>query len=198
MTAVYSPWNGYVIDKGADNRLGNFSYVALRRGKKKYITFLTVYKITDVTVQKNTLRALNGRRDSMCVATQQTQVLREEGKEPRSLSGLCKEELRHLIRNKFNREDHELVIGVDANENMSGTSTTSLRATMTDLGLFDLLEHANPGLTRKSTMQHGTNTIDYLLITRDLKQFVIQAGEMARHETNTADHPALFLDLNGK
>jgi hypothetical protein len=101
MTAVCSPWNGHVIDKGADNRLGNWSYVTLRGGERKYITFLTVYKITDVTLQKPTLRALTGGRDSMRVATQQTQILREEGKEPRSLSGLCKEELRHLIRKKI-------------------------------------------------------------------------------------------------
>jgi hypothetical protein len=87
---------------------------------------------------------------------------------------------------------------MDANENINGTSATSLRATMADLGLFDALEYANPGLTWKSTMQNGTDTIDYLFITHGLKQFVIQAGEMARHETNTADHPALFLDLNGK
>jgi hypothetical protein len=33
ITAVYNPWNGHVIDKGADNRLGNWSYATLR-GKK--------------------------------------------------------------------------------------------------------------------------------------------------------------------
>jgi hypothetical protein len=41
-------------------------------------------------------------------------------------------------------------------------------------------------------------TIDYIFITHGLKRFVTQAGEMSRNETNTADHPALFLDLNGK
>jgi hypothetical protein len=55
-----------------------------------------------------------------------------------------------------------------------------------------------PGLIRKSTMQNGDDTFDYLFITHGLKQFVIQAVEMALHETNTADHPDLFLDLNGK
>jgi hypothetical protein len=69
---------------------------------------------------------------------------------------------------------------------------------MADLGLFDALEYTNPGLTRQSTMQNGTDTIDYLLITHGLKKNVIQVGEMARNETNTADHPALFPDLKGK
>jgi hypothetical protein len=80
MTAVYSPWNGHVIDKGEDNRLENWSYITLRGKEKKYITFLTVYKIMDVTLQKRTLRSLTGGLDSMRVATQQTQIIREEGK----------------------------------------------------------------------------------------------------------------------
>jgi hypothetical protein len=91
MTAVCNPWNGHLVDKGADSRLGNWSYVTLRGKKKKYLTFLTVYKITDVTLQQPTQQALTGGRDSMRVATQQTQILREEGKYPCSLSGLCKE-----------------------------------------------------------------------------------------------------------
>jgi hypothetical protein len=30
MTAVCNPWNGHILDKGADNRMGNWSYVNLR------------------------------------------------------------------------------------------------------------------------------------------------------------------------
>jgi hypothetical protein len=41
-----------------------------------------VYKITDVTLQQPTLQTLTGGRESMQVAAQQTQILREEGKEP--------------------------------------------------------------------------------------------------------------------
>jgi hypothetical protein len=54
----------------------------LSEGFKKYITFLMVYKITDVTLQQPTLQTLTGGRESMQVAAQQTQILREEGKEP--------------------------------------------------------------------------------------------------------------------
>jgi hypothetical protein len=47
-------------------------------------------------------------------------------------------------------------------------------------------------------MLHGTDTIDFLFITHGLQKFLTQAGEMALYKTNRADHPALFIDLNGK
>jgi hypothetical protein len=138
MTTVCNPLNGRVIDKGADNRLGNWSYVT-PRGQTKNLTFITVYKITDVTLQQSTHHALTGGRYSMRMTTPQTRILWEEGKEPCSLSGLCKDEIRNLILGKFNLEDHELVIGMDANEYMTVTSATSLRLTMADLGLSNAL-----------------------------------------------------------
>jgi hypothetical protein len=87
---------------------------------------------------------------------------------------------------------------MDANEDMNGTSVKSLRVMMADLGIIDALEYANPGIKGKNTMLHSTDTIDFLFITHGLKKLFNQAGEMARYETNTADHPALFLDLNGQ
>jgi hypothetical protein len=157
-----------------------------------------VYKISEITLHQPTIQSLTGGRDSTRVATQQTQILREKGKEPCSLSGLCKEELRTLILNKFSLAEHELIIGIDANEDMNGTPSKSLRVIMADLGLFDALEYANPGLTRKITMLNCTSTIDFLFLTHGLKKILKQGGEMERNETSKADHPTLFLDLNGK
>jgi hypothetical protein len=47
-------------------------------------------------------------------------------------------------------------------------------------------------------MQNCTKVIYFLFITHDLKEFLKQAGEMKRGETNTADHPTPVFDLNGK
>jgi hypothetical protein len=41
---------------------------------------------------------------------------------------------------------------------------------MADLDLIDALEYANPGTKRKSTILHGTDTIDFLFITHSLKR----------------------------
>jgi hypothetical protein len=79
MTAVCNPRNGHVIDKGADNRMGNWSYITMRGKRKKPITFITLYNISDITLVEPCLEALTGARDSMKVFTQQTQILREEG-----------------------------------------------------------------------------------------------------------------------
>jgi hypothetical protein len=93
MTAVFNPWNGHVINKGADNRMGNWSYITMRGKKKKHLTFITVYNISDIALVEPCLEALTGARDSMKVFTQQTQILREEGKTPCSLARLCMKEL---------------------------------------------------------------------------------------------------------
>jgi hypothetical protein len=96
MTEVCNPWNGHVIDKGADNRMGNWSYITMRGKKKKHLTFITVYKISDITLAEPCIEALTGARDSMKVFTHQTQILREEGKKP-LMSFICASVVNHDI-----------------------------------------------------------------------------------------------------
>jgi hypothetical protein len=200
MTAVCNPWNGHVIDKGADNRMGNWSYITMRGKKKKHLTFITLYKISDITLVEPCMEAITGARDSMNVFAQQMQILRQEGTTPCSLAKLCMKKLRALIVTKFNTAQHEIVLSLDANEDMSETTANSLRVLMTDLGLHDALEYANPGLERTSTMKGKRRVIDYIFITQGLMEWTKQAGDLATGENgmDNDDHPSWYLDLDAR
>jgi hypothetical protein len=75
MTAVCNPWNGHVVDHGSDNRLGNYSYCALKGQGDTRLTFITAYRVGDVTLKTPVLHALDRSKDSMRAYTQQRQVL---------------------------------------------------------------------------------------------------------------------------
>jgi hypothetical protein len=196
MTAVCNPWNGHVVDHGSDNRLGNYSYCTLKGRGDTRLTFITAYRVGDVTLKTPVLHALDGSRDSMRAYTQQRQVLREEGKHELKPRDVCLSELSALVKKKFNATGHEIILGIDANESMMHTGPKSIRATISDLGLHDALEYANPGQTRDPTMNTGSEVIDGIYCTAGVLQFIKQAGEFEMNEGFQSDHPALFLDIN--
>jgi hypothetical protein len=69
---------------------------------------------------------------------------------------------------------------------------------MSDVGLHDAIAFANPGRTRGKTMRHGgSESNDHILATVGVLPFIIGAGELEYDYTYVADHPSLFIDING-
>jgi hypothetical protein len=196
MTAVCNPWNGHVVDQGSDNKLGNYSYCTLKGKGDTRLTFITAYRVGDIKLKNPVLNALDGSKDSMRAYTQQRQVLREEGKLELKPRDVCLAELAALIKKKFNSKGHEIILGIDANESITNTGPKSIRAIVSDLGLHDALEYANPGQTRAPTMDNGSEVIDGIYCTAGVLQFIKQAGEFEMNEGFQSDHPALFLDID--
>jgi hypothetical protein len=97
MTAVCNPWNGHVVNQGSDNRLGNCSYCTLKGKGDTRLTFITAYRVGDVTLKNPVLNALDGSKDSMRAYTQQRQVLQEEGKHELKPHDVCLSELTTLV-----------------------------------------------------------------------------------------------------
>jgi hypothetical protein len=81
---------------------------------------------------------------------------------------------------------------------MSGNNPRSLRRLMSDLGLHDAIAFDNPGQTRGETMKTGgTETNDHILITTGVLKSIRSAGELQYDTTYIADHPSLFLNIDG-
>jgi hypothetical protein len=102
----------------------------------------------------------------------------------------------HPSLKKNNSKGHDIILGIDANESTINTGPKSIRATVSDLGLQDALEYANPGQTRVPTMDTGSEVIDGIYRTSGVLQFIKQAGEFEMNEGFHSDHPALFLDID--
>jgi hypothetical protein len=198
LTAAASPWHSHVIDTGADNRLGNWTYVTLRGKGKTKLTYLTVYHVNDQSALRTELNAMSGGRGQQRANTQQIQKLREENKTRVLPRHNCFDELRLLFKEKFAKPGHEVILGIDANESMAGNTPRSLRRFMSDVGLHDAIAYANPEKTRGKTMKSGgSETNDHILKTGGVLPFITGAGELEYDYTYFADHPSLFLDIDG-
>jgi hypothetical protein len=198
MTAVANPWHGHVTDSEVDSRLGNWSYITLQGKGNTKLTYLTLYRVNDQTALKVSLNAMSGGRGQQRANTQQLQILREENKTTTLPRHNCFDELKQLFKEKFAKEGHEVIMGIDANESMAGKNPHSLRRLMSDLGLHDAIAYANPGQTRGKTMKTGgTETNDHILVTTGVLKFIRSAGELQYDTTYISDHTSLFLDIDG-
>jgi hypothetical protein len=90
---------------------------------------------------------MSGGRGQQRANTQQLQILREENKTRVLPRHNCFDELRLLFKEKFAQPEHEVILGIDANESMAGNTPRSLRRFMSDVGLHDAIAYANPGKT---------------------------------------------------
>jgi hypothetical protein len=69
---------------------------------------------------------------------------------------------------------------------------------MSDVRLHDAIAYANTGKTRgKTTKSGGSETNDHILETGGVLPFITGAGELEYNYTYFADHPSLFLDIDG-
>jgi hypothetical protein len=141
---------------------------------------------------------MSGGRDQQRANTQQLQILREENKTTTLPRHNCFDELKQLFKEKFAKEGHEVIMGIDANESMAGNKPRSLRRLMSDLGLHDAIVYANPGQTQGKTMKTGgTEKNDHIQITTGAFKLIRSAEELQYDTTYIADHPSLFLNIDG-
>jgi hypothetical protein len=198
ITADANPQHGHVTDTGSDTRLGNWTYVTLRCKGKTKLMYITVYRVNDQSALKTELNAMSGGRGQQRVNTQQLQILRDENKTNILPCNNCFNELCDLFKEKIATDGHEVIMGIDANESMTGNSPRSLRRFMSDVGLHDAIAFANPGRMRGKTMKHGgSEANDHILATRGVLPFILGTGELEYDYTYIADHPSLFIDIYG-
>jgi hypothetical protein len=177
LTAVANPWHGHVTDIGSDTRLDNWTYVTLRGKGKTKLTYITVYRVNDQSALKTELNIMSGGRGQQRANTQQLQILRDKNKTNILPRHNCFNELRDLFKEKFSTDGHEVIMGIVANESMTGNGPRSLRRFMSDVGLHDAIAFASPGRTRGKIMKHrGSEANDHILATGGVLPFIISAG----------------------
>jgi len=141
-TITGDPLYTRVVAQGTDPELGRWSYITLQAKNNRKITFLNVYRVCHQNTNIHELNNRIGSRNLRAFFTQQLEVYAKQGvtKDPR-ISII--EDLRTLILNKFYSAQDFLVLGIDANEDINCTSSTSILQMLYGLGLQDALEFLN-------------------------------------------------------
>ena len=200
MTAVTNPWHGKVVDKGSDNLYGNWSYITLAGQQSTRITFLTVYRVNDQARLEVQVNAPTGGRGTLSNFNQQLLINRELGNEYRNPRHLCFQELRKLFSEKFSEPNHEVVMGIDANETTDICATNTIAKFARDCGLHDALAYHYPSCERPPTMitshQDNQRVIDYVFCTQRLLHHITAVAELPYELTFGSDHAALIVDFD--
>jgi len=105
------------------------------------------------------------------------------------------EDLHTLIISKFYSAQDYLIIGIDANEDINSSSSTSILQMLSGLGLQDALEFLN-GKSRPPTISGSSQTIDHILVSQNVLEHLVGAGQLVKNSTFTSDHPTLFIQLD--
>ena len=104
-------------------------------------------------------------------------------------------DLQTLILNKFYSTQDYLIVGIDANEDINCSSSTSILQMLNGLGLQDALEFLN-GENRPPTISGSSQTIDHILVSQYILEHLVGAGRLVKNSTFISDHPALFIQLD--
>lgn len=101
------------------------------------------------------------------------------------------EDLQTLIMSKFHLAKDYLIKGIDANEDINSSSSTSILQMLSGLGLQDVLEFLN-GKNRPPTISGSSQTIDHILVSQNVLEHLVGAGQLVKNST-FSDHPTLFI-----
>eukprot|EP00957_Ditylum_brightwellii_P140010 10668818-Ditylum_brightwellii.AAC.1 len=96
---------------------------------------------------------------------QQWKYYRKKGTENPDPHILFTNALRHCLESQLDN-DHEVVLLLDANENLKVGSP--LLSMLSDLNLLNVHAHLHPALSPPATYQRGSDCIDYMFISPGL------------------------------
>lgn len=176
--------------------------MTLQGKNSQRLTVLSAYRVCDQAPLPTSINTGPGTDKARTAHTQQLQVYREDGLPNARPRHLFLQDLRALIQEKFAEPGHELLIGIDANEDWSdgvnkhGVSASSFQAVMASCGMHDVIAHCNNQAPSPSTIQGKTKVIDYILCSSGVLPHIRHATILPRNETFQSDHPALTVSID--
>ena len=193
-TIAGAPLHSRVLAQETDPNLGRWSYITLQAKNNRKITFHTVYRVCNQTTIIPEPNNRIGSRNLRTFFTQQLEVYAKQGvaKDPRVA---IIEDLHTLIISKFYSAQDYLIIGIDANEDINSSSSTSILQMLSGLGLQDALEFLN-GKSRPPTISGSSQTIDHILVSQNVLEHLVGAGQLVKNSIFFSDRPKLFIQLD--
>lgn len=164
--------------------LGRYNVFLIRGNGRRGMAIFTVYAASE-----------SGNPGPTTFETQQRTMLRMRGKDPDTdLKTLLwtdiKKDLEPLLKQGF----HPIIMG-DFNESLY-SDNRGLRKFMREAQLFDPLAYEDVHRRDMATHARGSKRIDYILISKELRNSVRSSGITALDEVIDSDHRAIFCDID--
>jgi hypothetical protein len=185
MTVVGEPWACRAKAAANESDMGRWNEIAISGRKGKSVIVITAYRVC-----KNSA-ATAGPTTSFA---QQWHILRRSGDktpDPR------KRFIRDLEKRvgKALREKQGVIVMLDANESLQHFNNDFTKW-IRNSQLVDIHVHRHGTQGEPTTYTRGSTRIDYMLLSRDLVDYVSAAGILPFKTFTKSDHRALFIDID--
>jgi hypothetical protein len=177
MTMVTGKWQSQITEYGQDPRgLGRWSYIKISTNKKLIIIAMAYRPC-----------ATQGPSTSWM---QQWVLLRQEGiPDPDPIKKIYKDIETTLTG--WRTDKHEIILLMDANEQI-GQSPGGMKLVMGKVGMSNLLRHRHPNITSVHTYARGSQQIDYIYGTENIREHCTRAGVIPFGTRYHSDHGAIL------
>ena len=183
---IRGDWTGRIVELVHDFRLlGRWCGVKLRLKHDRHLYVISAYRVCDQSMSQIGPETAFG---------QQAAFLNMEGitTNPRQqfitdLTSCVKE---------WRKDLDDVMILLDANQDLTPSSGPSLTTLMRDCQLIDLFHHHHGTRPTFPTYDLGSKRLDYAIGTATLSPYVIKCGYLPFYLGVSSDHRGLFIDLS--
>ena len=186
MIHVAKKWTGSNLQMSSE-KFGRWSRISLEGKGEQKLSIFSVYRVCE-----NTLDEAGG--DTVWM--QQYSALFEAGiRQPKPRQQILNDleiEIQQLRKDK----NHQIIVGIDANESSRQKGTSRIRDFAINTGLIDCHHYFHPELPETPTHAEGSKQIDYCFVSPGIIPSVTRCGILPLNYAAQSDHRSLYIDID--
>jgi hypothetical protein len=172
-----------------DYHMGRWTGSTFRVNNDMKLNIISAYRVINQKVTPS---------NSMSTNSQQHHIMRSRGIDdvkPRTqfILDFCTQ-----FTTMCNNPKEMTILMIDANECTSAPETIGITHLMKECGLSNIYKHIHDDHEEFPTHINGSKTIDYMLGSENVMQFINKMGYIKFHECFDSDHRGLYCDLSQK
>jgi hypothetical protein len=187
-TVVTNNWTGRSLQTIEDTSgQGRWSGTIIR-GHWFNVAIITAYQVTQSSIKQ---------AGPTTAYAQQWAVSRHQGIDRPEPRKQFIEDIKRMLK-KLKQDGNKIILMMDANEPM-GKDKNGVSTITSECNLIDIhTSRHNKAATTATYARGGTQKIDYILVTPELRPLVQKSGMLPFYTGIHTDHRGLFLDINAK
>lgn len=182
-----------IIDKSVSaiddkNYMGRWTGNTYQLGKGKKLNIITAYRVT-LSQQVTSKKAIT-------TNAQQVEVLRDRNLQQVKPRQQFIYDFIEQFSEMFADENNYNLLMIDANENIENPEKEGITKLINSLNLVNIYQKIHLDYTNFPTYNNGSKTIDYILGSRNIIEYITKVGYLKFHECFDSDHRGMFCDLS--
>ena len=190
-TTLLGKWTSRIMERGSDPTQGRWSWVRLQgnkssNGKRVNIRLINAYRVCQKYMTEKTHTSY----------MQQYEIQIKEGiADPQPFTQVITDLIKFI--NECKKEGDEIILCLDANEEMEKEHNDTKKGTITRLTRDNALICAHEYLGYSDeTSEKGRKQIDFILVSPGVLPALIRGGYRPYSEGIASDHRCLFTDID--